>query len=462
MAFTTGLDWGNIANDYGSDFDWYDNGMDYVDGTDYGQGGNNVPADTGPVIPDFTDPNNIPEVEIVGDAPKPYVFPDDMLIPPGDILQPVPPPDINDIPDMGTIDIVDKRPITERPVIPLGPEITVPPYNPPIIEAPDILEPVPPVVEPEVPEITIVDDRPVVVPPVVEPPVITPPDIIEPVIPELPYVPPVVDPEPPYVFPVVDPEPPVIPPYVPPYVPPVVQPPVVVTPPVITTPPPVVQTPQPVAQPMRSGEMINPGFIQPTAFYNTTNPAQSKFFWGGHGPQFGTNQFNAQAYNQVAAPNTPWGLGQVQAPLSPDDMKNIIAGTYRAPQGTAPATRAEAYKPSEFAATQYGQVRVGGPVNPAGTTTTPSGSTATKDLYTADQKTAISAQLGSDWQARLDKAALNGDYATIVDIQNRINSILNPVQENAGGGDGGSSGGDGGSSGGDGGGSGGGGGGGAM
>jgi hypothetical protein len=36
--------------------------------------------------------------------------------------------------------------------------------------------------------------------------------------------------------------------------------------------------------------------------------------------------------------------------------------------------------------------------------------------------------LGADWQSRLDTAALNGNYATIAQIQNSIGSILNPAQ----------------------------------
>ena len=177
--------------------------------------------------------------------------------------------------------------------------------------------------------------------------------------------------------------------------------------------------------------MINPGYIQPTPFYNTTNAAQSKFSWAGKGPQFVSDNpaqpFNARAYNQAAAPATPWGLGQVAAPLSPADMEAIINGTYTAPKGTAPATRAEAYAPNPYAVPSYGQVKVGGPVAPTTTTTPTSGKT--KDLYTADQKTAISQALGSDWQKRLDNAALNGDYATIVAIQNQINAVLNPTYE---------------------------------
>ena len=426
MAFSNqGLTW-NMADSAfgGGDFDWYDAGDDneylspdqggYPGGIpgydDYQQG------TTGPVAPDQTpyDPyadegpsqptegvpvntpgtsdDNTPEITVVGDRPP--AIPDQPVVPDLITAPPIELPDLTPYlpePDIPELVIKAPKPVIEQP-----------PYNPPLIPPGDILQPVPPQ-EPDVPELVIKDTRPVVEPPVVTPPVITPPDIITPVIPETPVV------TPPAVV-----------------TPPVVTPPAVVTPPVVTQPP-VVQTPQPMSQ----GKMINPGWIQPTAFYNTTNPAQSKFFWGGHGPQFatgtGSSPFNAQAYNQVAAPETPWGLGQVQSPLSPEDMKNIIAGTYQQPQGTPAASRAEAYRAPTQTAPIYGQVQVGGPTAPTTTPTTTGG--ATKELYTADQKSQISQQLGANWQKDLDNAALNGDYATIVRIQNQINAILNPVEQ---------------------------------
>jgi len=307
MPFTTDGTIFTASNaDYGADFDWYDGGMDF----DYDRSGP-TPDGAGPVIPNLTDPDNIPEVEIVGKAPEPYKFPDDMLIPPGDILQPVPPPDINDIPDMGTIDIVDKRPVAERPVIPEGPGIELPPYNPPIIEAPDIIEPVPPVVEDDVPEMVITDDRPVVPP--VTPDVIVPPDIVEP---------PIVDPEPPVIPPVVEPEPPVIPPYVPPYVPPTV-----VTPPPVTPVTPVTPTP------VQSGQYLNPGLIETTPFYKTTSPEQSKYYWGTGRPlQYGT-EFNAKTWNDVpSAERTAWSASPtVSAPMpilsmQAQDLHSMLSG----------------------------------------------------------------------------------------------------------------------------------------
>ena len=55
---------------------------------------------------------------------------------------------------------------------------------------------------------------------------------------------------------------------------------------------------------------LNPGWIQPTDFYNTTSPVQSHYYWGGHPYQAGPT-FNPTTYNAVPnAPGTPWGLQQ--------------------------------------------------------------------------------------------------------------------------------------------------------
>jgi hypothetical protein len=55
---------------------------------------------------------------------------------------------------------------------------------------------------------------------------------------------------------------------------------------------------------------LNPGYMQPTDFYNTTSPVQSHYYWGGHPYQPGPT-FNQQLYNTVPnAPGTPWGLQQ--------------------------------------------------------------------------------------------------------------------------------------------------------
>jgi len=55
---------------------------------------------------------------------------------------------------------------------------------------------------------------------------------------------------------------------------------------------------------------LNPGYIQPTDFYNTNSPVQSHYYWGGHPYQPGPT-FNQALYNNVPnAPGTPWGLQQ--------------------------------------------------------------------------------------------------------------------------------------------------------
>ena len=202
--------------------------------------------------------------------------------------------------------------------------------------------------------------------------------------------------------------------------------PILVTPPAPPRPPPITpRTPYvpPAVTPNVIGNMLNPGYIKPTAFYNTTDPAQSQFYWGGHGPQFGP-EFNAEAYNQVAAPDTPFGIPQVAGPLSPEDYAAIAAGTYQPPAAQAPATRAEAYRAPTQTAPSYGQVQVGGPVAPAATVGGRSSS-----MYTPEQIAYLNYTLGPDWQARQERAALDGDYSTIVDIGNQINRALAPVSE---------------------------------
>ena len=117
----------------------------------------------------------------------------------------------------------------------------------------------------------------------------------------------------------------------------------------------------------------------------------------------------------------------MDGPINPQDMQAIINGTYQAPAGTGAASRNQAYQ-STPNGPSYGQVQVGPATTVAATTANRSNS-----LYTDSQKASISAALGADWQSRLDTAALNGNYATIAQIQNSIGSILNPSMEGGGG-----------------------------
>jgi hypothetical protein len=176
-----------------------------------------------------------------------------------------------------------------------------------------------------------------------------PPDVVK-----LPIEPPVVTPPP---------EPtPVVPPYVPPMVPPTP----VITPPTVT--PPTITPPPPPPPTLFSGG-LNPGFIQPTPFYQTNDPAQSKFYWGGHGYQYGPT-FNAQEYNQVAAPNTPFGLQQLARPLTSQEIQDIISGRGYRPSNVNPATRVNQYVPDYRTPPSYGQVRLN-PMYRTTTTNTP-------------------------------------------------------------------------------------------
>ncbi len=71
---------------------------------------------------------------------------------------------------------------------------------------------------------------------------------------------------------------------------------------------------------------LNPGFIAPTPFYNTTSPVQSQFYWGSHPFQPGPT-FNPTLYNQsVGAPNTPWGIQNIAQPLTPQQVTAAYQG----------------------------------------------------------------------------------------------------------------------------------------
>ena len=325
-----------------------------------------TPVDNGPVTP--SDIPYDPYADEGPSQPNPDVVatgPDTTVPDLGEVVitddRPVAPP-IEDVPDLGEVTITDTRPDAVRPVIPDGPEIDLPPYNPPIIDAPPIDITLPPVEpEPEIPTIEIVDDRPVkpepepeiptieivaprpppppvIEPPPYDPPIIVPPDILEP-------LPPIVDPEPPYVPPVVDPEPPYVPPvidpYVPPYVPPIVDPQPPVVPPVVPPTPPVTPTPD-------TSGMLNPGWIPmaaTTPFYQTTSPNQSQFYWGSH--PFMRNMSDLENYNNIPnAPQQPWGaatsaVGGTQY-LDINSFLNNMYGTRLPAQPSptyAPATR---------------------------------------------------------------------------------------------------------------------------
>jgi hypothetical protein len=83
---------------------------------------------------------------------------------------------------------------------------------------------------------------------------------------------------------------------------------------------------------------LNPGFMAPTPFYQTTSPVQSQYYWGSHDYQAGPT-FDAKAYNTVAAaPKTPWGLQEMGDVARPQDIVNYInSPEYQAQFVSAPA-----------------------------------------------------------------------------------------------------------------------------
>lgn len=74
---------------------------------------------------------------------------------------------------------------------------------------------------------------------------------------------------------------------------------------------------------------LNPGWITNVPqFYQTTNPAQSQYYWGAHPFQPGPT-FNPTLYNQVPnAPQQPFGLGYAQTSASAQDVLNAMQGRY--------------------------------------------------------------------------------------------------------------------------------------
>jgi len=75
------------------------------------------------------------------------------------------------------------------------------------------------------------------------------------------------------------------------------------------------------AMPTTQGALVNPGlnpgYIQATPAYQTTNPVQSKFYWGQHPYAIGPADIGAYNYTPQA-PATPWGAQQaLTGPVTP-------------------------------------------------------------------------------------------------------------------------------------------------
>ena len=74
---------------------------------------------------------------------------------------------------------------------------------------------------------------------------------------------------------------------------------------------------------------MNPGFITDVpSFYQTTNPAQSQFYYGQHPYQPGKT-FDKTLYNQIPnAPVSPFGLGYAQTAATPEEILQQMQGVY--------------------------------------------------------------------------------------------------------------------------------------
>jgi hypothetical protein len=67
---------------------------------------------------------------------------------------------------------------------------------------------------------------------------------------------------------------------------------------------------------------LNPGFIAPAPYYQTTSPVQSQYYWGARPYQPGPT-FNQALYDTVPAPAQPWGLQQM---YTPTDLNQFLQG----------------------------------------------------------------------------------------------------------------------------------------
>jgi hypothetical protein len=169
---------------------------------------------------------------------------------------------------------------------------------------------------------------------------------------------------------------------------------------------------------------LNPGFIRPSAFYNTTDPAQSKFNYGMKAFQTGPT-FNDVLYNtNPNAPDTPYGLQQMAKPLTMQEINDLILGKGTKAQTVAPATRRVPITDANrnvmnFDYSKVGQLPVIAPVAPSQVTPTSASTSAINAELTK--------QLGANWFNRQQAAAAAGDWETYYAIQRQVDAIMNPT-----------------------------------
>jgi len=103
---------------------------------------------------------------------------------------------------------------------------------------------------------------------------------------------------------------------------------------------PTVVTPvTPVVPKQPSDGFLNPGMIDTTPFYKTTNDTQSKYYWGDRPLQYGA-EFNPNTWNDVPnAPKTAWGVQEFGRPMSLQQAMGILQGTASYPE-LSPAEQA--------------------------------------------------------------------------------------------------------------------------
>ena len=103
------------------------------------------------------------------------------------------------------------------------------------------------------------------------------------------------------------------------------------------------------------GVGLNPGMIAPTEFYQTTSPVQSKFSWGAHPFQAGT-EFNAAEWNSGAGAATPWGLQQMAGPTQLNNFNSQFVNPEMYQYASIPVQQAAPMMPAPVAGMPEGMV----------------------------------------------------------------------------------------------------------
>ncbi len=131
-------------------------------------------------------------------------------------------------------------------------------------------------------------------------------------------------------------------------------------------------------------------------------------------------KFDARAWNQAAASQTPWGIQELARPMNAEDIMATINGTYAATEPGPVATRIEQYNPASYqqAVGLSGLPYTGPAPGTGGFTTGPGTGTpgAPRDLktfpgtYAPFIENELITKYGSDWRGDLKKLYDDKNY----------------------------------------------------